>query len=574
MYGHNVILLAQNTAIFSSHRMRLQRVFCLFLSLVLTLGHVRYSLAENVQIRRAHAIRPLVLNGQTVHRLLGDVVLLHDSATMRCDSAYLFQENNMFRAYGHVQIRSKNIRIRGDSLYYEGESGTGRIFGKNVILRDSVQNYTLWSDMLDYDSRENSVRFDSWGRMRSGNNELESERGIYLADQNRSLLTGEVRFQGEELRSFSDSLEYLRNSDMLFLWGNIRSFRLEQVGICDRAWYNLTTRESELSGNVAFRDRGIHFFAQRLNIDANKRTVEAFEQVLLEDSLRQDRIYSQHIFYWREPQRVIADKLPLLYKVDSTATKQDTLYMRAEKFDVKAEPRNSCREGREIQDTVYHIWATERVRSYREDFQIAADTIYYNGRDSLFTLNGKPYPYVWNGNAQISAVQITGYIHNKNLDSMLFADKVFLGMLDQGDYYNQMTALQMRAYLKNSELEQIIMEEEGDVIFYMREEKDLIGINRIKSPRYKILMKDRQATDATFYTTTESVMLPIADTQKEDRTLYGFQWRDDLRPKTPRDIIPVWLENINFHAQLRERIDEHYLQEGGAKRKMQWRHEI
>ena len=548
------------------------RQTCLVLFLIANILSCRASV--DVSIKRARSMKPLQIGGRTVHRLLGDVLLEHDGAIMRCDSAYLFQENNRFRAYGRVVIHSKGLRIVGDSLYYEGELGTGRIFGKNVELRDTIQNYTLWSDVLDYDTQENSVRFSTWGRMRSEKNELESLRGEYLADQSLTILSGEVRFQGEELRSFSDTLEYNSNARMLYLWGNIRMYRLEQVGLCNKGWYNLDTKQSELQGSVAFRDKGEHFFSNRLYIDSEKKTLEATGHVLLEDSVRQDRTYTEHLFYWSEPQRIIADKAPMIYRVDSTSLPADTLYMRAESFDIKAETLERKVSGKLQYDTVYHIWALNKVRSYRNDFQIACDTLYVNGRDSLFTLQGKPYPYLWNANSQISAEHITGYLGEQGVDSMYFEDKVFVGMQDGDEYYNQMTGLVMHAYLHENKLNCIRMEGEGDVIFFMREAEELIGVNRIKSPRYKIEIVDNAASEVVFYTTTQSVMLPLHETQQEDRVLYGFRWRSDLRPKSKEDIIPSWLQDLNFHITVREQIDDCYKKEGGTTRKMSWRHEI
>ena len=548
------------------------RQTCLVLFLIANILSCRASV--DVSIKRARSMKPLQIGERTVHRLLGDVLLEHDGAIMRCDSAYLFQENNRFRAYGRVVIHSKGLRIVGDSLYYEGELGTGRIFGKNVELRDTIQNYTLWSDVLDYDTQENSVRFSTWGRMRSEKNELESLRGEYLADQSLTILSGEVRFQGEELRSFSDTLEYNSNARMLYLWGNIRMYRLEQVGLCNKGWYNLDTKQSELQGSVAFRDKGEHFFSDRLYIDSEKKTLEATGHVLLEDSVRQDRTYTEHLFYWSEPQRIIADKAPMIYRVDSTSLPADTLYMRAESFDIKAETLERKVSGKLQYDTVYHIWALNKVRSYRNDFQIACDTLYVNGRGSLFTLQGKPYPYLWNANSQISAEHITGYLGEQGVDSMYFEDKVFVGMQDGDEYYNQMTGLVMHAYLHENKLNCIRMEGEGDVIFFMREAEELIGVNRIKSPRYKIEIVDNAASEVVFYTTTQSVMLPLHETQQEDRVLYGFRWRSDLRPKSKEDIIPSWLQDLNFHTTLREQIDDCYKKEGGTTRKMSWRHEI
>lgn len=551
-------------------RALLQQVSCICL---LILGVLPTVGAVDVTIKRARSMKPLQVGESVVHRLLGEVCLEHDGAVMQCDSAYLTQATNQFSAYGRVTIYSKDLRIVGDSLYYDGQLGLGRIFGHDVVLRDTVKNYTLWSDILDYDTHENSVRFSTWGRMRSEQNELESLQGIYLSDESLTVLTGEVRFQGEELRSFSDTLKYYRDSEMLYLWGNIRIYRQEQVGLCNKGWYNLKTKASELEGSVAFRNRGEHFFADRLVIDGQAHTMEAFGQVLLEDSLREDRVYSEHLYYWSTPRRVLADRNPLLFRIDGTENKQDSLYLRAEKFDLRDEVLllDSIKH---LTDTVYHIWAQELVRSFRSDLQVACDTLYVNGRDSTVHLIGKPYPYLWNEKSQISAENIVGYIGKGGLDSIYFEEKVFLGSLDREENYNQMTGLKMRAYLSQNTLEYVLIEGDGEVIFFMRDEDDLVGINRIKSPTYKIVIRDHEIDEAVFYSETESTILPIVETQQEDRVLYGFRWRDDLRPHSPSDIVPAWLSDLNFYTSLRMRIDSCYWQEGGTARRMQWRHEI
>ena len=68
-----------------------------------------------VEILNAHEMRPRRVGSTTVFRLLGEVRLRHGEAVMVCDSAHVDQAANTFDAFGHVRIRSKDLRISGDT---------------------------------------------------------------------------------------------------------------------------------------------------------------------------------------------------------------------------------------------------------------------------------------------------------------------------------------------------------------------------------------------------------------------------------------------------------------------------
>ena len=63
-----------------------------------------------------------------VQLLKGDVCFRHDNAFLYCDSAYFYEEQNSFNAYGHVKIvQGDTLFVYGDVLYYDGNTKMARL---------------------------------------------------------------------------------------------------------------------------------------------------------------------------------------------------------------------------------------------------------------------------------------------------------------------------------------------------------------------------------------------------------------------------------------------------------------
>ncbi len=56
-------------------------------------------------------------------RLLGNVMFEHKGAVMYCDSAWLYEEDNLMKAFGKVRIiQGDSIYLNADRLIYHGVS--------------------------------------------------------------------------------------------------------------------------------------------------------------------------------------------------------------------------------------------------------------------------------------------------------------------------------------------------------------------------------------------------------------------------------------------------------------------
>ena len=123
------------------------------------------------------AVRP------DAQRIIGNVILRHDSALMYCDSAYLNEAANTVNAYGNVHIHlSDTLNLFGDSLIYNGNTKEARVWS-NVKLIDNQT--TLTTDTLIYDRKTQIARYDYWGKIVNDKNIL-----ISLPPQPQAVKTG------------------------------------------------------------------------------------------------------------------------------------------------------------------------------------------------------------------------------------------------------------------------------------------------------------------------------------------------------------------------------------------------
>lgn len=542
-----------------------------------------------VEIVYAQSMKPLQYQGRSVHRLLGNVVLRHDSAEMRCDSAYVDQVNNTFDAFGSVHIVSSDMTINGDTLYYSGDAGEGRIVGKRVVLRDSVQRATLISDQLFFNTRDNTARYETWGVIQMGRSQLRSHRGFYDSESKVASVSHSVTFHGDTIEAYGDSLQYHQLSQQLYFWGPTRLYKDHRMAYGSQGWYDERYDRVEIS-REAYLDNGAqHLAADWLSADDRSKTLEARGNVLLEDSLANNRLFAPYLYYSKRSDRGYTRGRSLLFNMDSvSADHGDSVSIKeADQKGVGVEPSGRSLQvdtsllvadalfiwgdtvghldslkGRMI-DTIHNFQAVGKVQVFRNDMQAVADTLLYLQRDSTFHLTRNPFPLIWVDGIQAQALRIVGYMGESTLDSVDFKDRVLVGSRDQDStYFNQMGGNRMLAHFSNGQLASIVLREDARVIYFMRDSLELIGVNNVECPHLKVLLSDGALKGVTFYDHPTSRMLPMLDATKEDLMLYGFAWHEELQPKK-RDLLrPDWLSSFEPHAALKKRIGGYRAVEG------------
>ena len=159
-----------------------------------------------VILKQADDLRIDERYGPNVQRLLGNVILKHDSTWFYCDSAYLNNKVNTFDAYGHVHINvNDTLDIYGDSLNYDGKTKIGEIH-ENVKLVD--KRATVTTDHLKFNRRTGVAYYYTGGVIVSEDNTLTSRIGHYYTRKEEFHFKDDVVLTNPDYVMNSDTLVY------------------------------------------------------------------------------------------------------------------------------------------------------------------------------------------------------------------------------------------------------------------------------------------------------------------------------------------------------------------------------
>lgn len=477
-----------------------------------------------------------------VQLLRGSVRLRHGNAVMTCDSAYLNEEEQLFEAFGDVHmVQGDTVNMYARYLYYDGVSKLARL-RHNVHLANKTTD--LYTDSLDYDRIADIAYYFEGGTITDAQNTLTSDYGQFLPATNdaefrynvklvndRTTITTEHLFYNTATKISSYEGETLIQSDS----GQIISSRGVydvggEVGI-------LLDRSRVYSGTRTLLGDSIYY-------DGQKQFGEAFGRMELADTAQKATLYGDYGYF--DNPRNYAFATSRAYAMEYS--QKDTLYVSADTLELISRPikdrvlLDSLRQDTTSQskpDTMQrYLRAYRHVRVYRQDAQAVADSMSYISTDSLLGLFGKPI--LWNERRQLSGDTTLFYFRDKKLDYVdVLGSSLAVEHIDSVDYYNQLSGAQLRAYLQDSTVREILLQGNVESIYYMKEEdsEDYTGLNRMTSSTMHVLLDSGKVKKSLWTGPVEGKAYPLEmASSPEVNRLKGFQWAIDKRPMRKEDI--------------------------------------
>ena len=225
-----------------------------------------------------------------IQRLIGNVVMLHDSTYFYCDSAWLNRKENNFRAFSKVHIiASDTLDIYSDSLNYDGATRIADLYG-NVKLVDN--RATLTTEHLTYDRNTDIAYYYTGATIVSDSNVLVSRIGHYYTDNKEAHFRDSVVLTNPDYVMNSDTLRYNTASKTAWFEGPSTIVGEEDSIYCEDGWYNTELDVSRMKLNVFIQHneqmlRGDTVFYRR---DPGYRLAE--NNVMLHDTIQDIYIYA------------------------------------------------------------------------------------------------------------------------------------------------------------------------------------------------------------------------------------------------------------------------------------------
>ena len=185
---------------------------------------------------------------------------------------------------------------------------------------------------------------------------------------------------------------------------------------------------------------------------------------------------------------------------------------------------------------VNFIWISKNVRMFRRNMQMSADSLTYSDLDSLVRLYKDPI--VFNeGNRQYASDSIYMVIKDKQMQKAHLLSNAFITIEEQKNCYDQIRGTELVAYFDStSALTRFDALGGASSIFYLEEQGALATVNKVDAKMIYATFKDGDIEQVYYYENPKNDGYPSVQMPQEERTLKGFRWEPDKRPKSPRDV--------------------------------------
>ncbi len=468
-------------------------------------------------------------DGQKVRRLIGHVIFAQETSTMYCDSSLYYVSENVMEAFGKVKIIDDSVTITSRKLIYYGETRDAKL-RENVVYTKGEQK--LVTNFLDYNMDTEIGNYFNEGTLSDSTNVLSSEIGYFYGLQDYALFWKDVLLIAPDYTLEADTLRYNTVSKVAKTPGNtVITTEDETILHADGGEFRTELDQSDfVSGNIETED--YYMEADELFFDDLKKYYDATGNVKL--TAKNDDVIITGDEGYNDDKNGIS-------KVYGNAVmrrilEEDTLYLSADTL-VSIESDY---------DSAKRILAYPNVKVWRFNLQGLSDSAAYFLQDSLLYFYFDPI--FWNKKNQIKGDTVIAEITEDEIKTMFLEQNAFLTSEDTLLNFNQVKGRTMEAIFKDSEIDKIYVNGNGESIYYVNDDNDpndifLLGMNRILCSDMTIRLIDEEVDNISFYIKPEAKFIPPDELTEDIQRLQGFSWRSDERPtleevlqNTPRNL--------------------------------------
>lgn len=184
---------------------------------------------------------------------------------------------------------------------------------------------------------------------------------------------------------------------------------------------------------------------------------------------------------------------------------------------------------------VKFLSAYHKVKIFKSDNQIACDSLLYSDLDSMARLFKDPI--IWNEvKNQLTADSMQLVIKDGEMKKGLMLSNAFLASHESDDYYHQIKAPEMAGFFEGGEVSRFDAMGGASMIVYMADSSVVTYANIKECKIISSLLKNGDIQKNYYFEAINSNMYPIEDMTADNKTLKGFHWRGDERPKSRYDV--------------------------------------
>jgi len=247
-----------------------------------------------VEIIQSRYLRPFQTDSMPGIRLIGDVILKHDSTFIYCDSVYYFEKSNRIQAFDDILVAMPDsVNLRCQRLFYDGNT---RIAKAKQSIRLTDRDTELRTDNINFYRNENFGEYLRGGQLLNGDDTLTSERGYYYPDENMAYFSQEVKLQNPEYLLETDTLGYDTEQKIAIFQAYTRIENEDGILETSEGTYNTETNKINLVKGNQIENEDYTINGDKLDYDNDTKIGYAFGHVVIEpkdSSLRIEGDYGE-----------------------------------------------------------------------------------------------------------------------------------------------------------------------------------------------------------------------------------------------------------------------------------------
>lgn len=459
-------------------------------------------------------------------RLMGNVVFRHDSMYMYCDSALFFKEANSFNAYHNVRVeQGDTLFLYGDSMFYDGNTRLLRV-RDNVRLENKTM--ILLTDSLNYDRNTGLGWFFDGGTLLDEESTLISEYGQFDTNTDLATFIDGVSMESPDYTLTTDTLLYNTDLHTAYITCPTEIVNEDNFITTSRGEFNTDSNNAILLDRsvVINNDGDNKMTGDSIVYDKASGIMKGYGEVVINNYKDKVDAFGEYAFYNQNNDSAVVTGKALLTEYSMG----DTLFVHADTFRLVTfydEAGDSVIERQ--------MRGFNKVRAYRFDMQMVADSMVFTSVDSSLTLYHDPI--VWNEDQQVLGEKIIFYMNDSTIDWAHVIGQALFIQRNDSVHYNQITGREMKAYFKNGDIDKTDVIGNVLAVFYpLDADSAMIGMNTTEASNLTIYFKMRAVDRIVVRSRSNGIMFPMDKIDEKKMFLSNFNWFDRIRPRDPEDV--------------------------------------
>jgi len=467
---------------------------------------------------------------------MSQVKIIHEGATMWCDRAIHYGEEDFIEAYGNVKIiQGDTINMTAKYVEYSGKTQLAFASGDVVLTEPSS---TLSTDTLYFDRVKQQAFYKTKGKVvRDTSGTITSQIGRYYMQTKKYQFVQDVTLVNKEYTIDSDQLDFYSESGHAYLYGPTTIVSETSTIYCERGFYDTNNDTGYFIKNSRIDYDTRVFEGDSMFFDRDRSFASATNNIKVTDTVNKTLIKGHYAEVFREKDSVFITKRALAISVQD----QDSIYIHGDTLMVTGKSEHRITR------------AFYNVKWYKTDLSGKADSIHSDQKTGLTQLinlrrfdetdafSTKRQPVLWNIGNQMTgdSIHLISDTQEEKLDSLKVFDNAFMISKDTlGDGYNQVSGQKLYGqFNEDNDLYLVDIIKNAETIYYSRNDKDeLVGIDKAKSGSIRMWLTDNAIDEVRRIKQVDGKTYPESELPQNGRRLRGFDWREDERPKSVEDL--------------------------------------